>query len=69
MFDPDDPQALAARREAYRRMTPSERWRVACEMHDFAWVAKLSSVRHDHPDWNEEQVKAKVREIFLYAAT
>jgi hypothetical protein len=69
MFDQDDPGALQAQNEIYRRMTPGQRWAEACKMYDFARAAKTAAIKNDHPDWTAEQVAAAVREIFLYATT
>jgi hypothetical protein len=53
----------------YRKMTPKEKWAVAKDLYATAWRLKAAGVRHQHPEWTDEQVQDAVREIFLYATT
>ena len=62
-------EAERVRIEIYRKMSPADKWRQFCEMYRFAWAVKRAGVREQHPDWTDQQVEDKVREIFLYATT
>ncbi len=53
----------------YRGFTPARKWAEAVKLRDMAWKLKRSALRHEHPDWSDEEIEKKVREIFLYAST
>lgn len=63
----DDHVAAAERMqdEIIRKMTPARRLEVARGLYETAWKLKAAGLRHQHPDWSEEQVLAKVRRVFL----
>jgi hypothetical protein len=48
-------------------MTPSQKWKAAMDLYHSAKELKAAGLRHQHPDWTEEQVRHKVREIFTRA--
>jgi hypothetical protein len=53
----------------YRAMTPAERWRQAEALY---WSARRLREAHEralHPDWTDDQIRDRVRRIFLRAAT
>lgn len=52
-----------------RRMTGEQKWRTAFGLYWSARKLKAAAVRDQHPDWTEEQVQQRVKEIFLYAVT
>ena len=54
---------------AYRRMAPSRRLALAEQLYWSARKMKAAGLRHQHPDWAEEQVKAEVSRIFTHART
>jgi len=47
--------------QAYRRMTPAEKLRIACQLNRAARELKAAGLRMQHPDWSEEAVQAEVR--------
>jgi len=49
--------------------TPSEKLAIAQQMALSARELKAAALRSFHPDWTEEQVVRKVREVFLAALT
>jgi hypothetical protein len=51
----------------FSSMTPEERLRLAFRLYDSAWNLKASALRREYPDWTEERIAEKVREIFLNA--
>lgn len=53
--------------EIYKKMTPAQKWQVARDLYWSARRLKAAWLRQIHPEWTEEQVQNKVREIFLYA--
>ena len=52
-----------------QRMTPEEKLNIALRLYESARLLKRAGLRALHPDWDEEQIAKKVREIFLYAGT
>ena len=63
---PDDdpsPEQIAI----YRRMPGAQRLKLAEQMFWFARDLKTAGVRHQHPEWTEEQVRTEVNRIFLNA--
>lgn len=53
----------------YAHLTPAQKWAEAVKLRQLAWNLKIAYIRQTHPDWSDEQVENKVREIFLYAST
>jgi hypothetical protein len=53
----------------FQSMTPEQKLRIALRLNDSARRLKTCALRQQHPDWTEEQVADKVREIFLHART
>jgi len=55
--------------EIFRKMSPAQKLELA----EGLWIEmrelKSAYLRQLHPDWTEQQVQEKVREIFLNAAT
>lgn len=52
--------------EIYRKMPGTRRLKLAEQMFWFARNLKKVGVRHQHPEWPEEQVVAEVNRIFLH---
>jgi len=50
-------------------MTPAMKLRLSQSLYYSVRNLKESALRKQHPDWTEEEIKQKVREIFLYART
>lgn len=50
-------------------MTPSQKLKLLRDLQITARKLKASGLRMQHPDWSEEKIQQKVREIFLYART
>ncbi len=46
-----------------RRMTGAQKLRVAFQMYWGARRLKAARLRQQHPDWSEEQVQQRVKEI------
>lgn len=53
--------------EAFRRMTPAQKLALAARLRREAWDLKAAALRQRHPDWTEEQIQQKVRDVFLHA--
>jgi hypothetical protein len=64
-MDRPSPEQLAR----YRAMTPAERLAQAEALYWTARALRAAQERARHPEWTEAQVHARVREIFLRAAT
>jgi len=52
-----------------RRMTGAQKLRTASQLYWGARKIKAARLRQQHPDWSEEQVQQRVKEIFMHAAT
>jgi hypothetical protein len=50
-----------------RRMTGQQKLRTAFAMYWSARKLKTAAIRQKHPEWSEDQVAEKVKEIFLHA--
>lgn len=53
----------------YRKMPGEKRLRLAEQLYWSARKLTAAGVRSRHPDWNQDQVTAEVRRIFLNART
>jgi hypothetical protein len=51
----------------FQSMTPEQKLEVALRLYYSARELKAAGLRAQHTDWTEEQIRDKVREIFLYA--
>ena len=52
-------------KKLFQTMTPEQKLKVAMNLYDSARKLKAAALIQQHPDWNEERVEEKVREIFL----
>ena len=52
-----------------RRLSGPQKLRTAFGMYWSARALKAAGLRRRFPDWSEEQVQQKVKEIFLHATT
>jgi hypothetical protein len=50
-----------------RRLSGEEKLREAFRLYWSARKLKTAAVREQHPDWSEDEVERRVREIFLHA--
>jgi hypothetical protein len=53
--------------ETLRRMSGQQKLKTAFQLYWGARRLKAARLRQEHPDWSEEQMQARVREIFMYA--
>ena len=53
--------------ETLRRMSGRQKLKTAFQLYWGARKLKAARLRQEHPDWSEDQVQARVREIFMYA--
>lgn len=52
-----------------RAMTPEQKLRAIERLYWTARSLKAAWLRRRHPDWREDEIQSKVREIFLNART
>ena len=64
-----DEQPSPEQIEIYRRMAPERRLALAEQLYWTARRMKTAWLRHLHPNWPEEQLKAEVTRIFRHART
>jgi hypothetical protein len=53
----------------FQAMTPEQKLRISMRLYWSARKLKAAGLKRQHPDWTEQQIDKKVREIFLYART
>ena len=53
----------------YQKMMAEQKLRIMTELYHSARELKVAGLRSQHPDWSEEEIKERIREIFLYART
>jgi hypothetical protein len=53
-------------REIFRAMTPEQRLRAAFRLYWSARQLKEASLRTFHPELSDKEIRAKVRDCFLY---
>jgi len=53
----------------YQQMSAADKIECALRLRKAAWELKWCGLRSQHPDWSEERLHQKVRELFLYART
>jgi hypothetical protein len=53
----------------FQEMKPEKKLRVAQMLYYSARELKAAGLRAQNPDWTEEKINDRVREIFLYART
>ena len=56
-------------RATLRRLSGAQKLRTAFALYWEARKLKAARLRLQHPDWSEEQIEVRVREIFLHATT
>jgi hypothetical protein len=52
-----------------RHLTGAQKLRAAAGLYWFARRLKAAAIRQQHPEWAEEQVQRRVKEIFLRVCT
>ena len=50
-------------------LSSAQKWAEVNRLRQLAWDLKYASVQRRHPDWTDEKIRSRVREIFLYAVT
>lgn len=53
--------------DSYRRMTPAQKLEIAVQLWRAARALKAAALRAEHPDWSEDCVQEKVKEVFARA--
>ena len=62
----DTPPTITERqRDAFRRMTPGQRVALAVEMSDEIRAVTEAGIRHRHPAYRDEEVRAALAAIVL----
>ena len=47
-------------REALRRMSPAEKWKISLGLLETATEARLAVLRRAHPDWAEDRLRSEL---------
>ena len=61
-------EGLRMQIEAYQRMTPQERLQICFRLSALARTLSRQGIRHQHPDWSDEQVEQEVLRRFRLGA-
>jgi len=56
-------------KKIFQSMTPAQKLDVALRLYYSARELKAVGIRSQNPDWTEEKIEERVREIFLYTRT
>jgi len=56
-------------KKIFQAMTPEQKLGVSMQLYWCARELKAAGLKRQHPEWTQEQIAQKVREIFLYART
>jgi len=54
-------------KKIFQSMTPEQKLDAALSLYHSSRYLKAAAMRQQHPDWSDEMVEQKVREVFLYA--
>ena len=54
--------------EVYRRMTPQERLQICFQLYQLTRTVVRQGVKHQHPDWDEQQIQNEVLRRFRLGA-
>ncbi len=68
-FYPLNSEMHPEQKKSYQAMTPEQKLQVALDLYYSAREIKTAGLKSQHPDWTEDTIRQKVREIFLYART
>jgi hypothetical protein len=52
----------------FRAMSPARKLELAAWFNDSARRLKAQALRAQHPDWPDDRIARRVRELFLYAS-
>ena len=47
-------------REALRRMSPAEKWKISLGLLETATQSRLVALRQGHPDWTDDRLRAEL---------
>ena len=61
-------EGLEKQIEIYRRMLPQQRLQIGFDLYDLARDLVRAGIRHQHADWDEDQVEREVTRRFRLAA-
>jgi hypothetical protein len=61
-------EGLRMQIEAYRRMTPQQRLEISFRLYELTRTLVRQGVKHQHPDWNEQQIQEEVVRRFRLGA-
>jgi hypothetical protein len=53
----------------YQAMTPEQKVNSVFDLYHTARQVKAAYLKKLHPDWTDEMIERKVREIFMYAGS
>jgi hypothetical protein len=65
----DQNDTFKKQKHIFQSMTPDQKLKIALSLYHSARQLKAAGLRAQNPDWSEEKVQNRLREIFLYART
>ena len=54
---------------ALRSTSGQQKWKTASALYWGARNLKAAALRQQHPDWTEDEIQEKVKQIFMHART
>ncbi|HXG10633.1 MAG TPA: hypothetical protein VNK04_12800 [Gemmataceae bacterium] len=61
-------EGLRMQIEGYRRMTPQQRLQISFNLYRMTRTLVRQGVKHQHPEWDEEQIEQEVLRRFRLGA-
>ena len=55
-----------AKKKSIPGLTPEQKLQQALHLYHVARQLKEAALRQFHPEWDEQQIKKKLKELFLY---
>jgi len=60
-------EAEKLRQSIFCKMSAKEKLDISFSLYRTAWNLKRAAIKKSHPDWSDEEIENKVKEIFLLA--
>jgi len=54
--------------QIFRAMSPARKLQLAAQFYFASRALKAQALRAQHPEWSDEEIDKRVKELFLYAA-
>ena len=65
MIPKTPPEVLEIQNEIYRKMSPTQKWRVSIDLCEFGLDLLKRGIEQSHPEWNRDEVMKEFRRRLL----